>query len=375
MKRIKFLGIVLLLVCVMVLSGCTKSSTAKIETCNTLYEKVTKNYYRDERTEVIRVFDTEGNVDLYSNNSWKYYESSSPLRTYNYIATVNAEGSEYVLNLLRENGEYAVLVKAVSDFYLLNNKSNHTSKDEDVPQELKSKLYDRIDELGGVLNKVKFSKEVLKERIDDYASTDAFPVEQAIKSFLDNYMALIEKFYEISSIYENIYSDYLYPVNTKTQIPIGGMERLIRGSEIYLAKYYYLKHFVLNGNNDRFSFEKIYNNETSQFVENPTYDVNFKKLVEMVNTAIGEVAVPTAESDEEDITAYRDKVFYYGCCLAKYKSLKTNLNNYEAAVKYIAGLKGKTAGNKLAEEYLKFMEDFDQQVYDYQEYLFTNLIV
>ena len=76
----------------------------------------------------------------------------------------------------------------------------------------------------------------------------------------------------------------------------------------------------------------------------------------MVNTAIGEVAVPTAESDEEDITAYRDKVFYYGCCLAKYKSLKTNLNNYEAAVKYIAGLKGKTAGNKLAEEYLKFME-------------------
>ena len=366
MKRIKFLGIVLLLVCVMVLSGCTKASTAKIETCNNLYDKITKNYYRDERTDTIKVFDAEGNVDLYSYKSWEYVGSAQSLKTYNFITTINnpdSSESDYVLNLLRKDGEYAVLIKAVSDFYLLNNKSNHSLKDADVPQELKSKLYDRIDELGDVLNKVKFSKEVLKERIDNYHSIDDFPVEQALNSFLNNYMKLIEKFYQISSLYENMYTNYLFPVTTKAQVPIGGMERLVRGSEIYLAKYYYLKHFVLNGNKDRFTFEKVYDSKTDKYVDNPTYDDNFKRLTEMVNTVISEVSPDNT-----------DKIFYYGCCLSKYEALKTNLNNYETAVKYIAGLKGKTAGNKLAEEYLKFMEDFDQQVYDYQEYLFTNLI-
>lgn len=358
MKKIKFFGIVLLLVCVLVLSGCTRSANAKIETCNTLYEKVTKNYYRDERTEKIRIFDAEGNVDLYSIKS---YDS---IKTFNYIASVDEEGSTYLFNILRENGEYAVLMKAVSDFYVSNNKSNHTLKDADVPQDIKSRLYDRIDELGAVLDKVKSSKKSLQSTVDSFSGVNEVPVEQALKTFLNNYKLLIEKFFEISSTYEEIYSNYLYIVNTKVQVPTGGMGRLVKGSKIYLAKYYYLKHLVLNGYDDRFSFSKIYDTKTETFVENPTYDESFEKLVQMTNAVVSEVA-----PDDDD------KIFYYGCCLAKYESLKTNLVNYEKAAKYISGLNGKTNGNRIAQEYLEFMANFDQQVLDYEQYLFTNLIV
>ena len=356
MKKIKFFGIILLLVCVMVLSGCTRSGNAKIETCNILYEKVTKNYYRDERTEKIRVFDADGNVDLYSINS---YDS---IKTFNYIASVDTEGSLFVFNLLRENGEYATLIKAVSDFYILNNKSNHTLKDAEVPQEIKSKLYNRIDELGGVLNKVKSSKKSLQTTVDNFSSDSEVPVEQALKNFLNNYKLLIEKFFEISSTYEEIYTKYIYVIDTKTEIASGGMERLVRGSEIYLAKYYYLKHFVLNGYDDRFSFQKVYDAKTETFVDNPTYDEGFEKLVKIANTFV---------SDYED----EDHIFYYGCCLSKYETLKTNLVNYEKAVKYIAGLKGKTNGNKIAEQYLEFMANFDQEVLDYENYLDAKIIV
>ena len=118
------------------------------------------------------------------------------------------------------------------------------------------------------------------------------------------------------------------------------------------------------GYDDRFSFEKVYDESTDQFVNNPTYDEKFKDFATIVNTIVSEVA--------PDDT---DKIFYYGCCLTKFESLKTNLNNYEQAAKYIAGLNGKTTGNKIAEKYLEFMADFDQQVFDYQQYLLTNLIV
>lgn len=381
MKKIKFFGLVILLVCVMVLSGCTKAGNAKIETCNILYEKVTKNYYKDERTEKIRIFDEEGNVDLYSIGSWEYPNAKNPTdktKLYNYIFSVDTEGSMYTFNVLREGGEYAVLIKAVSDFYLLNNKSTHSTTDENVPQEIKSELYDRIDELAGVLEKVKSSKDNLMSMIDNFNySVDAIPVQKALDTFLKSYKSLIEKFYEISSIYEDIYTNYLFVVDTKTLVPIGGMERLVRGSEIYLAKYYYLKHLVLNAGDDRFSFRKIYNAETSAFVDNPNYDDSFEKLAEMVDTAIAEIALPREDEPdyEEALAIYNSKLYYYNCCLEKFETLKTNIRNYETAVNYIAGLKGKTEGNKIAQEYLKFMAKFEQQVLDYEQYLLTNIIV
>ena len=383
MKRIKFFGLVLLLVCVLLFSGCTRAGNAKIETCRTLYEKVTKNYYADERTEKIRVFDAEedGRINLYSSKSY------SNITLINQIAAVEEEGSRYFSNILRKNGEYDVIIKAVSEFYLSYYQANHTLKDADVPQELKTKLYEYIDELGDILKKVKFSKQSLQDTIDTYpvaAGNDIInelPVQRSYKTFLTNYKLLIEKFYQISSTYEEILTNYIYVVNTKTQVPAGGRGRLIRESEVYIARYYYLKHFVLVGYDDRFSFEKVYDESTSQFVNNPTYDDSFKVFITIVNSsADDEWGVPD-ENDytdeveyQEALDYYTDKIFYYGCCLTKFESLKTNLNNYEQAAKYIAGLNGKTTGNKIAEKYLEFMADFDQQVFDYQQYLNTHII-
>ena len=78
--------------------------------------------------------------------------------------------------------------------------------------------------------------------------------------------------------------------------------------------------------------------------------------------------------DKNTVSDYREMVFYYNLCLEKYKSLKTNIKNYETAVRYVSGLKGKTNDNRIAQEYLKFMVNFDQQVFDYQQYMIAHII-
>ena len=278
MKKIRFLSLILLLVCVTVFAGCTKSADAKIETCNVLYESVTKNYGIDSQTGKIIVFDEDGNVDLSSVNSWEYVKarfSTDSKKLYNYIATVEEEGSRYVFNILKSGGEYDVIIKAVSNLYLSNNKSSHTLKDADIPQKLKTELYEQIEELGSVLDQVKISKKSLQNTVDSFDDMDVVPVKQALKTFLTNYKLLIEKFFEISSTYDEIIS-YLRPAS-KAQIYIGGMTDLLQRSELYLAKYYYLKHFVLVGYDNRFVSEKIYNTQTGQFEANKSYDENFKQ--------------------------------------------------------------------------------------------------
>lgn len=357
MRKFRYLGLALLLVCVLIVSGCTKANSAKIETCNNLYALETANYGVDEQTNKIKVFDEDGFVNLCTYNSY------SSTKLYNLIASTEEECSPYVFNILKRGGEYDTIIQAVSKFYLNNNKSSFSKLDKEVPQNLKTHLYEAIDDLGDILKNLVVTKKALETTVNNFSDFNIVPVNQALKTFLTNYQELIESFYEISSTYEQIRNTYLSPVITKTQIPLGGIENLINSGNVYIAKYYYLKHLVLNGFDDRFASQKILNEDTNQYIENETYDAEFANFVQIVNSTI-------SETTNDNV----DKIFYYGAALTKFDSLKTNLKNYEVAVKYIANYNGKITSKSVAYQYVEFMKNFDQEVTNYQNYIIAHLL-
>ena len=357
MKRLKVLSLIVLLVCVTVLSACTKAGNASIENCNNLYMSFAKKYTLDQTTNKIKIFDEDGYVDLSTTNSYETQKMND------IINRASEDGPRYVFSILKRGGEYDVLVQAVSKLYLMNNKTNYVHQNKQVPQKLKTKLYENIDDLKRIFENVAVSKKAMETTISNFNDFDALPVKESLKAFLVKYQKLIEKFYDVTSAYEQIVNEYIFPATTKTMIPRGGMERLILSSEIYLAKYYYLKHLVLVGNDNRFGTKTIYDVETGEYVNNPNYDSNFE-----VFKTIANAIVPEAAADNTD------KIFYYGSCLEKFDSLKINLNNYEKAVNYIVSLKGNTINNPVAKQYLQFMESFDNEVTDYQNYLTVNIL-
>lgn len=139
------------------------------------------------------------------------------------------------------------------------------------------------------------------------------------------------------------------------------MIKFVLSSEIYLAKYYYLKNIVLTNNYlTRFSFEKIFDEKTSDFVDNPYYDSNFSTFATICNqdALVGDVDLNDA-----------DKIHYYNVGIKKLQSLKTSIDNLEIAIKEIKNKNDKNG------EYQKFVDEMAVQIESYQNYLTNNIMI
>lgn len=349
MRNLKFTIVAVILACLFVFAGCTKASKANLQNCNDLYDDMILKYTLDSQSNKTKYFDDEERVDLYSLNSFG-------TEIYNYINTINADGSQYYLNTLSKDGEYNVLVHAVSELFL---KWKNTSFTQEIPQELIKNLYENIESLNGTLKELADRKDMIMTNFENYTDKNSIPMLRSLKEFNKYYLELIQKFFNVSVAYEKIY-ETVFPSKTLTSLRSGDITKLVLSSELYLAKYYYLKNIVLTNNyTSRFSFESVYNYETNEFVENEYYDSNFKQLVEMVN---GDAVMGEPEAGNED------KIFYYNAGIQRLENLKNNIANLEYAVSQI---KNNNDKNNL---YKNFIDELQYEVQGYQAFILNNIM-
>lgn len=350
MKKIKFSIFAILLACIFCFAGCTKASNSNLEKNYQLYDSITKKYGVDEQTNKIKVFNAEQKVELYSVNA---YES---MALYNLIGTGDIENSKYVFNTLSSFGEYKALMHAVSQLFLQWRQTSYTV---DIPKEKTTKLYDAIDALKTVAEDVSLKKSTLETTIKNIKDENSVAVNDALNEYLKAYFKLITKFYDVSVAYEDIY-EIVFPVQKVTKLAEGDIIKLILSSEIYLAKYYYLKNIVLTDNYaSRFGFKKVYRASTDSFVDNANFDSNFADFVKITeqDANVGEAAAGD-----------NDKIFYYNAGIEKLAYIKNGVNNFEKAVENIKN------NNDENGEYAKFVANFAVDVQGYQNYLLSTIM-
>lgn len=352
MKKFGFSLVAILLVGIFALSGCTKASTANLETASALFDGIVAKYQSREDVNKYKIFDSSEQIDLYSQDS---YEAD----IFAVIDSVETDGSMHNLNTLKEGAEYQTLMHAVSQLYL---KWKNVSYTTEIPQETMTKLYQEIDEMKTYIEDLYVSKLGIHTTFKSFENPDSVPMKESLTRFLTYYAKLINNFYNISLAYEAVY-ETVFPTKTVIQLRYGDLIKFVLSSELYLAKYYYLKNIVLTGEYlTRFSYESIYDYNEESFVSNSNYDKTFADFVEICakDNIMGELS-------DSDLTN-ADKIHYYNVGIKKMESLKTGIQNFEIAVEKIKNNQDSNG------EYAKYVEDFAEQVASYQEYVLNNII-
>ena len=373
MKKFRISIFILLLCSIVIFTGCTKANKATMTMVGDLYATTIKNYGKDSSTQKIKVFDEDSKrVDLYSSKAYSA-ELSNLIESKETTDETN-DTSISTFNVLKQGGEYQVIVQGITDFFA-NKFYNDTSKD--IPQSVRTKLYESIDSLSPILKNIVVQKNSLETTLQNFGvdNSNEVPVQESFKQYLKNYDKLVAQLYLVNKNYEELYTGYLNTPRTATKlnggIPEGETARLVYSSELYLAEYYYQKHMILSSAYEtRFTNKFIKQAGSSTAVLNTNYDdmfENFKQIVQKNN----EVADPTTPTDDNAIT-------YYNACLQKLETLKTDLKNYTTAVQKIVDYKNSHNGvidsNSSAYHYVEFIESFDAEVLDYQNYLLHHIM-
>lgn len=360
MNKIKFSIFAIILACIFVFAGCTKASNATLEQCYALFDSTVAQYETNQTTGKIKVFDDNMHVDLYSSNS---YSNS----LYNHIAFVAEEGSNSILNTLKIDAEYQVLIHGVSQLFLEWRVTNPLGE---IPQEKISKLYEALNGLENVVKNVSRAKSSLETTFDFTQNDNSTALKSSLNEFLEMYCNLINKFYDISVAYEGVYEALYMPNNNQEVIMLNDMDlkKLVLSSEVYFAKYYYLKNIKLSKNyTSRFGFEKIYNG--TNFVENENFDELFANFVAITkNDASISAFVIQDPNDQEQVQKYNDYIMYYNAGVKKLQSIKNGIVNYEKAVDIILKNQDTTG------EYQKFVDNFATEIQNFQNYITANIM-
>lgn len=350
MKKIRISIFAVLLACIFCFAGCTKASNANLEKNYQLYDSITTKYGANEQTGKIIIFNEDQKVELYSLAA---YDST---KLYNFIATVDENGSKYVYNTLSINGEYQALVHGVSQLFLQWRQTYYTV---DIPQTKVTKMYEALEELRTTSESLSVAKSSFETTFKNINDENSVAVSDSLNEYLKAYYNLIKKFYSVSEAYEAIY-ETVFPSRQVTKLAEGDIIKLVLSSEIYLAKYYYLKNIELTNNYaSRFGFKKIGDTQLN-LVDNKNYDSNFQKFIEITQSDSN-----VGEAIEGD----NDKIFYYNAGIEKLAYIKNGVNNFETAVKNVKNNQDKNG------EYAKFISDFEIEIQNYQDYLLRRIMV
>ena len=363
MKKFRLSIFVVLLCSILVFSGCTKASSATPQKICSLYTEIATKYKKDSSNKT-QVFDDYNAVDLYSSASYRSLASTE-------IVHENSGASYSILNLVRDGGEYATIMSAVSNFYQIGPSFYIT--DYEIPQEKLSKMYEAIDSLTSTIKPLVSKKNVFQNNLESMGASkvNSVPVTESFKSYLGYYRDLIQKFYEFNSIYEDIYTTNIYVPNEESTMLIEGeLKRLVLSVGLYLGEYYYQKQMVANVDySNRFSYQYVYDPESSSNIANSSFDegfANFRKIV----TGAKNIADPEELGDE-------NYVAYYNVGLTKLKSLKNMVKNYTVAAKVVADYYShdKTIStNSTDYAYVEYMATVDAEVINLQNYFVHYLV-
>lgn len=363
MKKYSFSILVILLCAVFIFAGCTKASTATPQMINDLYQTNAKKFGKYNGISKYKIFDADMKVDLYSSNAYDNV-------VYNQITNLQDNASYSIINMLRKDAEYQPLMEAVSCFY---NNRNFVATYLNIPQELLTKMYSAADNLGNYLGTLLSAKESLETMIINVDNPNSQAIKGNLKSYFQNYRKFIQAMFEFNKAFEEIYTKCIVvPSDNTLRLTDGELQRVVMSSSIYIAQYYYYKHFVLNTDYfDRFSYQRIYNAETGEAYNNPNYDAGYTNFVKMVNN-INNIADPTDMNNP-------DKLIYYNASISKLESLKVNIENYQIAAQKVVDYKTRyntqtISANSDVYQYVNFINEMESQVVSYVNYLLLNIM-
>ena len=365
MKKISLSVLIILICSILVLTGCTKAKNAKPSTINLLYQNTVEKYSNYAGEEKIKIYNSNKEVDLYSNSSFNEVVFAE-------IEHLQDEASYSTVNMLAEGQEYQTIMEAVSCFY-----QNRALIDilTEVPQDFYTSMYERVDELLPILNDVLNKKESFESTLKNLGATEvnSTPVKESLKSFLLSYRNLVNKYFEINSVFEQLYTTYIFaPSGKETRLREGELQRVVLSSAVYLGEYYYLKQMVLNSQIDnRFAHQKIYNESTHSVVINSNYDESFESFQKIVQNMLM-VSDPLNLNDPDYLT-------YYNASADKIKSFRVYLEDYKTAVNKILEYQKAHNNQPVPEdssvyEYVKFTKRMDIEAQNLQNYLMINIM-
>ena len=351
MKKFKFVTLALVLSLMAMLTGCVNNNNDNLERCYVKYDAIAEAYGFDDATNRYAIYNSDFTVDLYSADS---YQNAS---TYYYISTINDNGSEYLMNTLNYGAEYQALMHGVSQLFLEWRHPKFVAK---IPESQINKLELAIDKLDEVSKNVKAAKYTFELNAKNFVDMNTLAVKASLDKYLEKYVELIMAYFDVSVAYEDIYNT-VFPQTEVVKLANGDIKKLLLTSELYLAKYYYLKDIVLAQNKtSRFSFKNIYDQATEKFISNPNYDKDFQTFVNFTDKDSS-----VSEVDESN----NDKITYFNAGNLKLASLKNGIKNMEIAVEKILSNQDTTG------EYAKFISDFNETVVSYQNFLTVNILV
>ena len=301
MKKYCLSIIAILLVSVFVFAGCTKANSASLYDCSNLYKFTTNKYDLSEDGSTMDIFNEGGNFNI----------------TYSEKIAMAIEQENGKFSLLKVGNEYETLLNCATGLYeryksVLENSWN----EETVPQQYKSALYIAIQDLEPACHELSMAKQTLASvcNTDDFSESNQY-IQSSFNIYLQKFSNLLEVCFNINEAFESLYTGYIV-VPDQTQIKPGELDRFVLSAENYIAKYFYLKHYVNGELLTRFSEEKI--NDT----DNLNYDKLFTKLQSFLEKGVV----------EQPIEADKALVFFYKEGLAKLESFKIGLENYEIAL-------------------------------------------
>ena len=119
------------------------------------------------------------------------------------------------MNTLNKNAEYQALIHGTTKLFLEWIVINPLGE---IPQEKVSKLYEALDGLENYVSKVSGAKSSLEKTFalaKNNANADS--VKSSLDEYLKKYCELINKFFNISVAYDDLY-DSIYATDTKIEV-------------------------------------------------------------------------------------------------------------------------------------------------------------
>lgn len=341
MKKYCFSILAVLLVGVLLFSGCTKSDSAKLSSCSKLYEQTASKYGVDENNKII-IYDAEQKVDL---------KVGSSITTPAIVSAVNSGKATFVL--LQDDGVYQTMLKgATSLFELCRGLLKNSDSEGKVSQDKKSNLYVALDDLDNKCKKLSNAKEVLESFCANGIKDDGNEyVAEYLNDFLQAYSDFMGQCFKINIAFDEMFED-LFGVDVTKPDGIS-VRTFVARAQLFSTYYLYQKHLV---------YLEQY---TSNFKNSE--DSNYDKLFNSISKIKPENSIK-----QDDIGA--NEKFYFKEGQTKLKSFKTDLKNYITATNKLSH-KTSVDGNGVMSSHLNYVNSFDEKVQNFVNYISSHFIV
>lgn len=342
MKKYCFSILAVLLVGVLLFSGCTKSNSAKLSSCASLYEQAASKYGVDEENGKTIIYDGNKNVDL---------KVGSSITTPAILSAVNSNKATFVL--LKDDGVYQTMLKGATNLfelckYLLRN-SDAEGK---VSQDKKSNLYVALEDLDGKCKNLSNAKDILESFCANGISDEKNEyVAEYLNDFLHAYGDFIGQSFKISVAFDEMFEN-LFSVDA-TSVDGISMRLFVARAQLFSNYYLYQKHLV---------YLEQY---TSNFKDST--DASYDKTFDEISK------INTENAIKQDNIGVNEK-FYFKEGQTKLKSFKTDLKNYITATNKLnhqTSVEGKGA----MANYLEYVNSFDSTAQNFVNYINSHFIV